>query len=213
MNEPEVEKRLVHSYENVKRELSNIPELTKEDKGLDKKWEAFMKAQLKKMAEHGRHWMRVRYLATKASYKAAIAALKNQKKLLEKNLGRVTKSDLKSLHEDLARLKAKRVALEKELKETYEARKPLQTALYKAIKTKIQKNIDAAESNIGISDIAIDMLKQDLTKNKKDTNLAQYTVDTQLIQQCDKMIDVLEADLATLHGYETKTASLKLPTL
>ncbi|KAF2447208.1 hypothetical protein P171DRAFT_519497 [Karstenula rhodostoma CBS 690.94] len=213
MNEPEVKKRLVHIYENVKKELSNIPELTKEDKGLDTKWEAFMKAQLETMAEHGREWMRVRYLATKASYQTAMTALETQKGLLERNLGRVTKSDLQGLHENIASLKAKRKKLEDELEAAYEARKPLQTAKYDAIKTKIQKDITAATTDLEISSITIKMLKQYITENKKDTNKAQYTVDTQLIQQCDKMIDVLKADLATLRGFETKTASLKLPTL
>jgi hypothetical protein len=77
----------------------------------------------------------------------------------------------------------------------------------------VQSDIDSAEADIGLSDITIDMLKQDLTENRKDTNVAQYTVDTQLIQQCDNMINVLKVDLVTLQGFETKTATLKLPTL
>ena len=213
MNEPEVSKRLIHSYENVKKELGNIPALTKEDKGLDVKWEAFMKAQLETMAEHGREWMRVRYAETKASYKVAMAALETQKGLLEKSEGMVKKSDLQGYHDKLATLKTTRVKLVKDLKGVYDERKTLQTTYYRAIKAKIQKDIDAAKSALDANDLSRDMLKQDLTENSKDTNLAQYIIDTQLIPYCEEMIAVLKADLVILNGFEAKTAGLKLPTL
>ena len=115
--------------------------------------------------------MKLRYIATKASYKAAIATLETQKVLLMKNEGMVKKSDLQGLHDDIARLKTKHLQLEKDLKEVYEDRKPLQTALYKAIKTKIQNKINDAEADLGVNDLRKDILKQDLTQNKKDTNV------------------------------------------
>lgn len=163
-------KRLIHVHENVKKELSNIPNLTKEEKDLDTKWEAFMKAKMDKMARHGKRWMKVRYLATKASYNAAITALETQKRLLEGNLGRVAKSDLEHLRRDLERLKTDRSEIEEKLKKAHKDRHNFQDDLYRAIGAKEQSKIDTANDEIGVSNLSIKLLKQSLTENTRYVN-------------------------------------------
>lgn len=213
MNLEEVKERLVHISKNVQDELSNIPQLTQENKGLDTKWEAFIQAHLKDISKHARDWLTARYPATKAAYKAAIEDLKKQETALKADKGKVLMSDLKQHKADIQRLEQEAIQLKKDKTDIQEARQPLQTALYKAIKTKNQAAIDKADSELQENAEKLDSIKSDITENKRGTYRAKYILQTQLLSEVQKLIAELEDHQESLLAFEKKTPSLKMPTV
>ncbi|KAJ4354550.1 uncharacterized protein N0V89_006287 [Didymosphaeria variabile] len=213
MNKQEVKDRLIHSYENVRKELSNIPQLTQENKDLDRKWTAFMEGHLESIGNHGKNWLTGRYTATKAAYQSAINALVAQKNALNDNKGKVLKKDLQAHQAEVKRLKESAIRLKKQLDGAYKDRAPLQTALYKAIKTKNQAAINKADGDLKVNDLTLDSLKVDIAENMRDTNKAERVLGTQLVQNVQELIDNLKRDQTTLLAFEAKTPNLQMPTL
>jgi hypothetical protein len=208
-----VKTRLSHSYENVKKELSNIPQLTQEKKGLDVKWTAFMEEHLESISKHGRDWLTARYAATKTAYQVAIKALEVKEADINNGKGMALRSALEQYKKDLERLKKRAIQIEQEKAEANKERKPLQTALYKAIKAKDKAAIKKADSELEENDLILASLTVDKNQNERDTNLANHVLGTQHVQNIRDLIKNLKADQETLLAFEAKTPTLRMPTL
>lgn len=225
MNHKEVEPRLNNIFQNVKRELSNIEELTGEDVNLDILWTAFMTNKLQEIGKHGKKWLEDSLKATKKAYEEAIKDIEmEEKKHLEKKVKEMLRSTITALQKDIESLDAEVIKINKDIETTKAARKELQAANSKATESKDQAAIDKTEKELEVNEEELAALKKDRRENEWERNAKAREVELQFYDDprggpggepygVMAIKKELKDGLKTLLEFEKKSKDLKLPVL
>lgn len=213
MNHEEVKNRLNNAYTNVKRELSNVEELTGEDEGLDLQWTIFMTEHLEAIGKHGRDWLMGRYRSTKAAYEDSIKALEKHEKDIINDKGKLLKSKIESLQKDIEASKTRISKIEADIEVTKKVRSGLFEKRDDAIGRKDDTATDKAEKDLNDNKSKLDAQKIELLEAHRDANAKQRLLDMNYLQDLRKIIKDTKEHQKTLLEFEKMTKDLKMPVL
>ena len=214
MNHKEVRDRLKNTFDNVKRELSNVEELTGEDQNLHIHWTVFMTEHLDSIDKHGKEWMTARFADTKAAYKDAITAMeKHKKEHLEKKVKPLTRSTTETIVKDIQIAEREIEKLEKEIQSAKEDRKSLKSAYWVALRRKDQTEIDEAKGDLNKSKNKLKGLKQRMIEHQKEKKIPERKLELVHFDRVKGILKDYEDDLKRLLEYERKTKDLQMPSL
>jgi hypothetical protein len=217
MNHKEVKPRLDNIFENVRRELSNIEELTDQAEDLDKKWTIWMTERLEEMGKRANKWLKDKLNDAKEAYEDAIKEIKETERIRAAEPRKVLRSAKQKFKDEVEELEAQRKVIDRDVEATKKARTDLQTAEYKAIGSKDNAAIEKATADLKENARKLEALKVKRRHNEWNWNAKVREDEITLLGDEKYGIKHVRAELEEgqkiLLGLEKKVMGLKMPVL
>lgn len=216
--------RLNNIFNNVRKELSNIEQLTGEDVNLDISWTAYMHVKIETISEHGLTWLKKSFDEAKEAYKIAIEDITKA----EKEYNRKDKPPFLRNRKSLTKLKNEVDTLDEEkgeidakIKDAQDTRSNLQDTKYTAIRRRNRVDIARAEEDLDANKKVLKGLKKQRLENEWERNAKQRQHDMHYYQStlAEQNVGIFYIKEELIKGqeillaFEKESKNLKLPVL